>query len=387
MKPTIVIMTYDRAKSFQRLLTSLNRATIPSGVDLIISIDYNQNQEVYQFAKGYHWHYGQKEIISHPRQLRTRQHLFFCGDLTQQRGDIIILEDDLYVSPNFYIFAEQALNYYREVPTIAGIGLYAHQYNETAKMHFIPMQAEFDTFFLRLPCSWGQCWTPNQWKNFSNWLTAFGENTDFPLPLPYDVQLWPDTSWKKIFLQYLIITEKYFVYPYYSYTVNFMDPGVNHIDGNMNLLIPLNLTKKTPVFAPLDSLSVCYDEYCEIMPQFISHRLPTYAQNDFSVDLYGVKSRAVLDGKYVFTSKMVRHREKGFKFSFRPHELNILLDQPGDDFFFAAKENVLEDNNFIGPRRVGFYYGVPMFILRGLYANNPPHEIQFQNWQTLPPCF
>ena len=67
--------------------------------------------------------YGEKIVLCHPERLGLRRHIISCGDLTEKYGAVMILEDDLYVSPDFYNYAMRALDKYGEHPQIAGIAL------------------------------------------------------------------------------------------------------------------------------------------------------------------------------------------------------------------------------------------------------------------------
>src|SRR5688572_567824 len=114
MSIAIVIVTYNRSWSLTRLLGSIANANFEgySDIDLIISIDSGGESEVKKIAADFNWSYGVKTILMQKINLGLRKHILLCGDLTQNYGNIILLEDDCFVSPNFYDFASQALKYY-----------------------------------------------------------------------------------------------------------------------------------------------------------------------------------------------------------------------------------------------------------------------------------
>ena len=56
-------------------------------------------------------HTGIKKIIKHSKNLGLRAHVITCGDLVNIYDNIIVLEDDLFVSPYFYKYANDALNF------------------------------------------------------------------------------------------------------------------------------------------------------------------------------------------------------------------------------------------------------------------------------------
>ena len=47
-----------------------------------------------------------------------------CGDISYEYGSVIVLEDDLFVSPFFYKYAVEAQEFYRDDNRIGGISLY-----------------------------------------------------------------------------------------------------------------------------------------------------------------------------------------------------------------------------------------------------------------------
>src|SRR5687768_8098504 len=101
--PAIVITAYNRPEGLSRLLKSVADASYDSNnVTLVISIDKSDSNKVYELADSFEWKYGQKKVIKHNEHLGLKEHILRCGDLTDQYGSIILLEDDLIVSPWFY---------------------------------------------------------------------------------------------------------------------------------------------------------------------------------------------------------------------------------------------------------------------------------------------
>ncbi|MCK4747327.1 MAG: glycosyltransferase, partial [Bacteroidales bacterium] len=124
-KPVVVVVAYNRPRSLERILHSLKRIRNATDVKLVISID-NQapdNYPVRDIATEFNWPHGEKEVIYQEARLGLRNHILQCAGLSQQYGSVIILEDDLYVSPYFYDYAVQALTYYTDDQEIAGISL------------------------------------------------------------------------------------------------------------------------------------------------------------------------------------------------------------------------------------------------------------------------
>ena len=102
-KIAIVAVGYNRKKSLERLLSSLEVAYYQhEDIPLVISIDASGDEEVYALAREYNWTHGEKYVNIQQERLGLKNHIYQCGDLTKYFKAIILLEDDLYVSPYFY---------------------------------------------------------------------------------------------------------------------------------------------------------------------------------------------------------------------------------------------------------------------------------------------
>ncbi len=338
--PVIVVVAFDRVKSLERVLTSLSRSFCPEGTKLIISIDNNgTNKDVYLSAQNFDWKFGEKEVIYHQERLGLRKHIIQCGDLSEKYGSVIILEDDLFVSPHFYDFAVGALSYYDDCKEIAGISLYNLPYTESSKLPFIPIKEESDIYFKQVPSSLGQAWSYNQWGAFKQW---YGTEPDvleiYGLPLLVK-KWWPETSWKKYFYAYLVKFNKFFVFPQISLTTCFNDLGSNMRTKSFFGQTPLKILESNFNFKKLsDSINI-YDAYSELMPDSFTKLCNTLSDYKYEVDLYGRKD--ALENDIVLTTKPCKKYIKGFERSLKPHELNIIYNLSGNEIFLAKKEDVL----------------------------------------------
>lgn len=148
-KIPVVIVAYNRPAPLKRLLDSVTKGVYSGQVKLIISIDGGDNSDVLSIAENFRWVHGEKEIIHHKTNIGLRNHILSLGDLTLKYDGIILIEDDLYVSPYFYEYAIEAMEFYNEDNIIAGISLYSHRYNETARLPFTPLSDDSDVFFCK----------------------------------------------------------------------------------------------------------------------------------------------------------------------------------------------------------------------------------------------
>lgn len=343
-KPVIVVIAFNRINSLKRLLASLNKANYPSNVKLIISIDNGDNNEIKNFAEAFFWNYGEKEVIYHQKHLGLKYHVLKCGDLTQKYDSVILLEDDVYVSPVFYDYAVLALNYYHTDDKIAGIGLYSDKSNFFINLPFSPIIDESDTYFLQIPVSWGEAWTKKQWNGFRNWLKS-SELKNITLSqlkqkkIPSSILAWHN-AWTKFFFIYMIETNRYFVYPKYSLTTNFHDIGVHTTKKNTFYQVPLQLHKKEYTFKSLETSLAVYDAYFEILPDRLNVFSKQLQKYHYEVDLYGLKEPEKLSCEYILTSKECQSYLFSYSREMKPLEMNIINEIPGKGLFFCKKTSL-----------------------------------------------
>jgi hypothetical protein len=338
-KPVIVVVAFNRVRSLERILASLSRAIYPEGTKLIISIDNNgRNLDVKEIAEKFQWPAGKKEVSYKTEHLGLRKHILSCGDLTYQYGSVIILEDDLVVSPYFYKYSQEALRYYNGALNIAGISLYNLPYAEAWKLPFIPLSDNSDVYFKQVPSSLGQAWSKDQWDSFKEWY-SHDHNTDLIKDLPWIVkQYWSESSWKKYFYGYMIETNKFFVYPQISFTSNFNDMGENIMVKSHFGQVRLEIVNREYKFKALEESLNVYDAYSELLPDRLKRLNPVMEEYDFELDLYGKKD--FFKKPFVITSKPCRNYILGFERRMKPIEMNIVFDLKGTELKLTKPENI-----------------------------------------------
>ena len=243
--PSIVIMAHDRLVCLERLFSSIARADFTGckRVDLVISIDGGAREEVREAAERMQWNVGPKTIIRHDVNLGLRDHALFCGDLTESHEAIILLEDDCYVSRAFYKFGAQALRFYQGHNDIAGISLYAPEINESALLPFVPIEDDSDVYFMQLS-NLTAAWDRGMWKGFRDWYRDCDKRLATENGLPANMIRWPDSSWKKFATQYLLIHNKFYVYPRRSLMTDFADKGVHFVKTSNSYQVQLDISRE-----------------------------------------------------------------------------------------------------------------------------------------------
>jgi hypothetical protein len=254
-----------------------------------------------------------------------------CGKLSVTEGAVILLEDDLYTDPSYYEYALAAVNWYYVSDRVAGIALYGPEYNGYAGLPFQPLRNGYSTYPMQVPCSWGQCWSKKNWLEFMEWFSRSDHESVLKTPgLPPPVKKWPESSWKKYFSAYLVQTNKYFIYPYESFTTNCSDrPGTHIRDQTSKYQVSLSAARReSPVFrfCDLQNPEVLYDAYMEQNGRFINSVAGLDREN-VCVNLYGVKPHSeTLEKKLVLSRIRSSSVVKRYPLSFRPIEYNLLFD-------------------------------------------------------------
>ena len=325
----IVVVAYNRLESLKRILASLSRGEYPrEPVELIISIDRGDNQEVLQYADAFPWPHGEKRVIYRQENLGLKRHILTCGDLTQDHDGIILLEDDLVVSPDFYRYAQECCTFVQGQDRIAGVALYNHRLSQLTEKVFEPLEDGFDNWYFRYACSWGQMWTKEQWALFKAWLMAHSDY-DFAASakIPEHIKDWGKHSWLKYHIAFCIETDRFFLYPRVARTTCFSDAGVNFSESENTFQVPLMAAGRTGALrlSHLEESKAVYDQWMENL--FLSR----FLGKDACIDLYGAKTD--FEGKnYLLTTSGVEGGKVicSFGREMRPQEWNVLGEVPGD---------------------------------------------------------
>lgn len=349
IKPAIVAVGYNRPDSMKRLLASVTNAYYPfEDIDLIISIDESdKSDEVQTVAEAFEWKHGKRIIKRYPERQGLRNHIIQCGDLSEKYGAVIILEDDLVVSPSFYHYTYNAVNQYSKNEKIAGVALYSHAWNGYADVEFTPIKNEFDTYFGQYSITWGECWTFEQWRKFKEWyFTHENKLPDINYAMPSDILRWGNQSWGKYFVSYIVEKDLYYIIPYNAMTTNFSEIGQHNNKTDTAHQVSLQQGKKTDYKFPDFSSGIKYDIFFE---RIFEKDIADIIADEISVNLNGTRLNT-LGKRYLLTTKPINNIKPiaSFGIRMRPIDANIDYCIPGNDILLydvkKAEVNLKEND-------------------------------------------
>lgn len=354
--PAIVVATYNRPYALQRLLNSIAKADYKGykNIPLVISVDGGGNPQCTRIAEEFEWQYGEKRVITHSENIGLKAHILSCGDLTEQYGAIIMLEEDVYVSPYFYDYSVQTTSYYQSENKIAGVSLYLYRFHEYANIaFFMPIPNGKDVFFMQVPSSWGQCWTQKQWYSFRKWFFKNGDK-DIVDSLPASVRQWSKkTSWKLFFYAYMVECDMFFVYPYISYSVCMGDEG-EHIETKLNVMQnSLSLFPRKYILSPFSKNGVVYDAYMELFPHFF-WQMGFHSNEDFCVNIYGNKTD--IKQNCMLSLLPCKSPIEEYGLDFIPIENNIIFRNEGVGLAFGRTVDFMEQSIRIKDERLAYMF-------------------------------
>lgn len=359
-KLAAVVVGYNRILGMMRLLESLEKADYGDDeLTLIISLDNCGSSKPEEAVKAFSWSHGKKIVRTFPKRQGLRKHILSCGEFLNEYDAIAILEDDIVVSPGYYQYMKQAVEYYKDNADIAGISLYSHKMNVNIDLPFIPEPDGYDVFFMQFAQSWGQIWLKEQWFEFRDWYYANSKNDIASNNVPDFVSNWPETSWLKYHIKYCIDENKFFVYPYQALSTCFSETGEHCKETNTVYQIPLTRkAAKEYRFCQQIKDGVCYDAFFERIG--LENYLGVEKQ-ELCTDIYGIKGNRE-NKRYWLTRDILNYQIlKSFDLCMRPQECNVIYEIHGkaiflyDTFAEAAASVDIKNRNYL---TVSYYYNL-----------------------------
>jgi hypothetical protein len=177
--------------------------------------------------------------------------------------------------------------------------------------------------------------------------------------LPENVRKWSDEVWEKIFYAFLLTTDRYLMFPRYSLSTDWGDPGV-HMQKETEQYSHHSSLYHGSQFPGLkfeDSSNV-YDQFYEIEPSRLKMLCPGLSTYDLEVDLRGTKDLDFLESEYLISSRHCSSPEKQWGRKLKPELNNLILDAEGS-FYSLGKKKDFSERNKLDTLKEDFMYYYP----------------------------
>ena len=236
----LVVMTMNRAWSLDRLLKSLDHAKYPPGasVDLQVTIDRDFNENVDQptmkILESLDWRHGIYEVKVWPHKVglygqwvESWPAELYSNDLYKA---VILLEDDLEVSPYYFTWFTGAHKYYGGGEKVAAItgqrpNLVAAINGPASVESVVPEGTK--AFGYMLMATWSLSPIPQVWRDFRQWVKD--KRTNYPGFVPTVPGIVPDqwyshfrsrgeeeNMWEMWFIRFVDERGLHTIYPWVS---------------------------------------------------------------------------------------------------------------------------------------------------------------------------
>jgi hypothetical protein len=228
MRLSINIITQNRVNSLSRLLKSLTNAYyLGDEIPITFNMDSRVDEATIKLVTSFDWPHG-------PKTLRRR---IIQGGLIRAVSESwypssddnfgLLLEDDIEVSPYYYLWIKYALmNYHYDpqvsLPELSSISLYTPRIVEVVRERPKWNATEFfkqihpNTPYLhQLPCSWGAVFFPKHWREFYVYKNMrFTEDPKKnPVQIPKSRTNGWQASWKKFLIDMMYLRGYVSLYP------------------------------------------------------------------------------------------------------------------------------------------------------------------------------
>jgi hypothetical protein len=250
----IALFTFNRPEHTLATLESLMNNRLASESELFIYSDgpksdapqeiISKISEVRKVIKSHDW-CGKNNIIEYPKNIGLEKSITDAvNDLTTRFGKVIVLEDDLQLSPGFLNFINESLDLYENDEKVMHISGY-----------FYPVDVQLpDSIFFNYTTSWGWATWKRAWEKYNpdgkflrSELRRTGKYDYFNLDGVTDIALNLDMiisgrfrTWDLKWQATVVLNDGLCLHPRQSLLQNigFDNTGI-HCDGNNDYYIPL----------------------------------------------------------------------------------------------------------------------------------------------------
>ena len=160
----VVLFVYNRIEHLKKSLESLKNNELASESELFIFSDGPKNAKdklkvdaVRAYLKGASG-FKQIKIAESPQHLGLKKSVISgVSGILEKYGKVIVVEDDLLTSPNFLVFMNKALDFYKDKKWAFSISGFFPEFD-------INSEYSYDTVIFPRPSSWGWATWDDRWN-------------------------------------------------------------------------------------------------------------------------------------------------------------------------------------------------------------------------------
>ncbi|CAG8468789.1 1861_t:CDS:2, partial [Ambispora gerdemannii] len=247
------VITQDRPDSLSRLLRSLDSSYyLGDRLPLTINMDRGVDPVTIDYCHRFQWNHG--DLALRRRVLQAGLLPAVVESYYPHDNDhyAVLLEDDVEVSPFFYVWIKYSILKYRYGPVRAasqqmfGVSLYGAKNLElhmSGRKSFNPsLILQKGNFSIRspylhqVPCSWGAVYFPEIWREFHEYINARMEDEATikmqKIVVPESRSNRWRNSWKRYFIELVYLRGYVMLYPNFD---NFTSLSTNHMESGMHI--------------------------------------------------------------------------------------------------------------------------------------------------------
>ncbi|CAG8721971.1 13035_t:CDS:2 [Dentiscutata erythropus] len=226
-KIQLQVITQNRPQSLERLMQSLNSSIyFGDDISLAINMDRGADPVTIKLCQTFKWTFGHKFVRHRVVQgglLTAVVESYYPTDYNEYA---ILLEDDVELSPFYYIWAKYAVLKYR-------YGIDKSLSGRILRGTIYPNQSPY---LSQVPCSWGALYFPEIWHEFRIYQNArlndiHGLNLQKVIVPESRSNRWK-ASWKRFFIELVYLRGYVMLYPNYedfvSFSTNHLEKGVHN---------------------------------------------------------------------------------------------------------------------------------------------------------------
>ena len=212
----IIVLTMNRAYSLNRLLNSIENTVYGDDiVKLSIKIDASSdNMDVIACARNFSFSHG-PVVIDVAKTNKGLRNSWLEAVSPNERGRVVIFEDDVDVSHEWYRWLKRAWKAYGNRTDLAGITLYRQTLIPKYPTKLVEIVNNHEPFLYSLVGSIGFSPHPKQWSRFLHWSRKIVdiETFDFSIPNIVYTYWWSAgkrrNMWTQNFIYFCIFNHLY----------------------------------------------------------------------------------------------------------------------------------------------------------------------------------